>query len=176
VPSPPADTAVPTAVAPTAPASAALATPVQKGYAALVLIDALSVMTADTAKLTQDGKIDGANQLGRMIAIGAFYKAITEAIGKDAPDPALAAAWEQARVVLPKLSDVLAQWNQQKVTADQVPGLLAPVNEEIDQMLTTAEGDLEQAYNADPTQLKEMRDKAMASLVNALSATPTPKS
>jgi hypothetical protein len=170
-------TAVPAEEAPTAVAtkSASLASPIQKGYVSLVLIKGIAVLLDTTAQQVQAGQLKGFEGFGRMLAIGAFYKAISDNLAKDAPDPALQAGWEQARVVLPKLRDVLAQLNDKKITTADVPALTAPIQTEIDQMLDTAETDLSAAYGTDPAKLKEIRDKAIADLQNTLTATPTPK-
>ncbi|HJZ48686.1 MAG TPA: hypothetical protein VKE41_16025 [Roseiflexaceae bacterium] len=155
--------------------TANLASPVQKGYVSLVLIKGIAVMLDDTAQRSQAGQLKGFEGFGRLIAIGAFYKAISENLAKDAPDPALQAGWEQARMVLPKLQNVLAQLSDKKITTADVPALTAPIHTEIDQMLDTAEAGLSAAYGTDPAKLKEIRDKAITDLQNTLSATPTPK-
>lgn len=160
---------------PVATKATELATPVQKGYGNLVLIKGIAVMLDDSAHQVETGQLKGFESLGRLLAIGTLYKAVDENIAKDAPDPALQAAWEQARIILPKLRDVVAQWSNKKITAADVPGLTAPIEADIDQMLTTAESDLSSAYGADPAKLKELRDKAITDLQTKLSATPTPK-
>jgi len=170
----------PTAMAPTAmpteaaTESAELSTPVQKGYGTRVLVKGLAVMVEDTIKQAQSGELKGPDALGRMIGIGAIYKAIEENLAKDAPDPALQAGWEQGRAVLPKIQDVLAQLNSDKITPAQAADMLPSIQSEADQMLAAAESDLGDAYGGDPAQLKELRDKSIADLQKSLEATPAP--
>jgi hypothetical protein len=163
---------VSTAAAPTE--ATELASPVQKGYTTLVMEKGVAVMTDNLTQQVAAGKMEGPAAFGQYIVIGAFMKALDEAFAKDAPDPALQAAWTQARGILPKIRDIFTQLNAKKIAPAQVGEQLAPIQTEIDQMLDIAESDLGAAYRADPAQLKALRDKAIADLEKALESAPKP--
>lgn len=173
-------TLLPTLVATAPPAVAQDALPelTRQGYATLALLRGLAGRLGDLARQAQAAPetptqgADGA--LGQRIALAALFNTIEDRLAQEAPDPALAGAWDSARAAVPRLKDVLTSWNDGRLTAQEAAAKLAPIQAELDQMLAAADERLGGSYGLDAERLRTLAGDALERLRAALQPTPTP--
>jgi hypothetical protein len=147
----------------------------RQGYMTLVLLQGTVVAAEDLAVRAQSGEIEGFSALGQMIGVGALLKSVDEALAEEAPAAALETAWADARAIVPDVGFLMARWSDQELQAADIPAELAPITERIEQMLARAEDDLSGAYAVEATELRRLREEAMADLRERLRATPEPE-
>lgn len=160
--------------APQASISADVREQIEQGYTVLAMLDIVAVMTEETAQQVKDGKLAGPESIGNLLVIGMMTSAAEEALAKDAPNPALAEAWEKARPILPKLTDVLGRWTDKKISSDEIPGEISALRPEIDAVMATAESNLELTYGVAAAELQQKRADMLAELRTNLQERPTP--
>jgi hypothetical protein len=157
------------------PAAADLSDPLRRGYSALALLQGLTVMLDDTAQQLQAGKLDGARGLDVLAATGGALKAVRAVLDEPPPADALQTAWDEANRQVPQIQDIVSRWSANKISPQEVAGLLKPVQAQATQALAAAESALTQEYGVDPRQLRQVREDALNSLRNTLQATPAPR-
>jgi hypothetical protein len=148
-----------------------------KGYTALALLKGVVAALEDLAAQAERGPASdthsAASAVGQRIALAAFLQAIDGNLAQDAPDPALAGAWDIARAQAPEIRHILSQWANQQITPQEVATRLAPIRLELDQMLTTARQELTRTYGIDAERLSSVMADALARIQAAAPATPT---
>jgi hypothetical protein len=166
----PAPTSQPAATA----EASALPETTRQGYAALLILKGVADMLGDLAKNAQPATTAAAQdtgaQLGRQLAITTLFKPLEDSLAKDAPDPALQAAWEAARAAAPQLKDTLVGWSDQRLSGDDVSARLAPIQTQLGAALTAAEQRLGSSHDVDPSQLGALASDTVAKIRAALAA------
>jgi hypothetical protein len=146
----------------------------QGAYGVVVMTKAAEVLTAETAKQVQDGKLTGLKSYGALLVIGAIISETRALFNQPAPVPDLQPVWDEGKPAVAALTDVLARWLDQKITSADIPRELEPVTAQTDKMQKAARQLFVERYGIDvakldewyDTTITEMRDKLQQALTD----------
>lgn len=154
-------TAEPTAVP---KAAQPLAEAVQQQYTALLLLQGSAAMLDETAAQIQAGKLQGFDGFGRLIVIGGLLKAVDEKLTQTTPVAALEPAWAEAKVATTQLRGMVGDWLDKKISSKEVPELVGPIQQNLEQVISKAENNLAMEYGSDSAELSRIRKQAVDQL------------
>lgn len=134
----------------------------KRGYGTLLIFDLSTLIVEGTAKQLADDEIDGLEAFGRLLVVGAMFKAVNESLSAEAPHEAFEASWEEAGEILPVVGDVVRRWGDKEIKSDEVLEELVGPREQIDEMMESLDEILVSEYGGDAAALAQFREETAA--------------
>ncbi len=155
-------------------ASAETKEAVGKDYMVLFLLDLSTQYLDEAASLQAKGQLDAAQTLAASLTLGVLQQAVEEALAEPPRVSAMEAAWAEAKLVLPVVRSVAADWANGDVSPEQMPTRLELARRQIASVMALAADAVASTAGISAEELEAMRQEAAAEFRASLAATPTP--
>ena len=169
----PTDTPRPTGT-PTPTVDPASMDALQRGYAALLLLESSIGGIDELAAHLREGKIEGLDSGGDLMVLEAVLGAISDLVEAPPPSEALAPAWAEAQLAVRIATEVAGKWLDDEITSEEAISMLQPAAVHADKALDLAGLQLTKEYGITEDQMLEARQTAEAEFRAIFAETPTP--
>lgn len=155
-------------------ASAETKEAVGKDYLVLFLLDLSTQYLDEAASLQAKGQLDAAQALAASLTLGVLQQSVEEALAEPPRVSAMEAAWAEAKLVLPVVRSVAADWANGDVSPEQMPTRLELARRQIASVMALAADAVASTAGISAEELEATRQEAAAEFRASLAATPTP--
>lgn len=148
-------------------------TELQRGYMILVFLESTTAVVDELAAKLRAEEIDSLEAGLTLWVLAAIVGPVKEALEGDPPVKKLERAWAEGEQAVVILASIFADWFDQKITSEDIPGRIALVNEHIDRALDLAGKQMIKEYGVTKAQLDEARSQAQEEFKSILEKEPS---
>lgn len=134
-----------------------------QAYKLTVLVQLNTELLHDTLDRTQKGELDGFEQMGILLVLGALFEAIDEAFAEIDPPDVFEAWWDDIISIHNRTREITAAWVDQEILSGEAIDRLLPIRDEINTIIIDIENALSIVYHFNPDELTQQRQQIIDS-------------
>lgn len=142
-------------------------------YKIMLFIQVDASMLDDVATKVKAGDLVGFESFGALIVLAALVNAVEEAIPQTTPPELIKPYWDQVLPIHAATKALIAQWYNKEIDSTIVLEEVAPILDQVEQIMSDLDHELATTYGFDAKELNQFREETIQSM-NEIFGTPTP--